>query len=261
MKKLFKHSISLLLAFALFAVPAIAAEGELDPSTHIRFEVMNPQNVKPGELAFIYIILDNPKVEYASIQSEFSYPQGWMSEKFSQKDAGIGTKPLKAYCQLIPEGRLDEYYNEATEEGYSAFSIVGNNPTENTFRFAIYDGNAEGKTIAVGNDALALFAIRVPADATPGNYTINAYDIWLATGEPNNVGDGGIDPFTYTVTVNESFMQGDVNGDGEVDVRDITALIDVIMNSITDNPRADVNADKDIDVRDITALIDIIMNS
>jgi len=57
------------------------------------------------------------------------------------------------------------------------------------------------------------------------------------------------------------FLQGDVNGDGEVDVRDITALIDVIMNSITDNPRADVNQDGDIDVRDITALIDIIMNS
>ena len=54
---------------------------------------------------------------------------------------------------------------------------------------------------------------------------------------------------------------GDVNGDGEVDVRDITALIDVIMNSITDNPRADVNGDSNIDVRDITALIDIIMNS
>ena len=77
----------------------------------------------------------------------------------------------------------------------------------------------------------------------------------------------------YTLTLNytdmkliiekvaEPFIKGDVNGDGEVDVRDITALIDVIMNSITDNPRADVSEDGDIDVRDITALIDIIMNS
>jgi hypothetical protein len=46
-----------------------------------------------------------------------------------------------------------------------------------------------------------------------------------------------------------------------VDVRDITALIDVIMNSITNNQRADVNGDSEIDVRDITALIDIIMNA
>ncbi|MBQ3961204.1 MAG: hypothetical protein II683_05385, partial [Muribaculaceae bacterium] len=55
------------------------------------------------------------------------------------------------------------------------------------------------------------------------------------------------------------WQQGDVNHDGEVDVRDITALIDVIMNSSV-NPEADVNRDGDIDVRDITALIDIIMS-
>jgi hypothetical protein len=63
------------------------------------------------------------------------------------------------------------------------------------------------------------------------------------------------------VKVVDTPLLGDVNGDGEVDVRDITALIDVIMNSITDNPRADVSQDGSIDVRDITALIDIIMNS
>ncbi len=64
-----------------------------------------------------------------------------------------------------------------------------------------------------------------------------------------------------TLFENTSGLRGDVNGDGEVDVRDITALIDVIMNSVTDNPRADVSEDGEIDVRDITALIDIIMNS
>ena len=64
-----------------------------------------------------------------------------------------------------------------------------------------------------------------------------------------------------TLLAGQSWLRGDVNGDGEVDVRDITALIDVIMNSVTDNPRADVSEDGEIDVRDITALIDIIMNS
>ena len=54
---------------------------------------------------------------------------------------------------------------------------------------------------------------------------------------------------------------GDVNGDGDVNVIDITALIDVIMNDDTTNPRADVNGDGEINVIDITALIDIIMNS
>ena len=61
--------------------------------------------------------------------------------------------------------------------------------------------------------------------------------------------------------VAEPFTLGDVNGDGDVNVMDITALIDIIMNDITDNPRADVNGDANIDVMDITALIDIIMGS
>ena len=77
---------------------------------------------------------------------------------------------------------------------------------------------------------------------------------------------------TYTLTadlVNKTLkltdnatpaLKGDVNGDGDVNVVDITALIDVIMNDVTDNPRADVNEDGRIDVVDITALIDIIMN-
>ena len=53
---------------------------------------------------------------------------------------------------------------------------------------------------------------------------------------------------------------GDVNGDGDVNVLDITELIDIIMNDGND-PRADVNGDGEINVVDITALIDIIMSA
>ena len=64
-----------------------------------------------------------------------------------------------------------------------------------------------------------------------------------------------------TLKAKQTFLRGDVNGDGDVNVMDITALIDIIMNDITDNPRADVNEDDEINVMDITELIDIIMNS
>ena len=81
------------------------------------------------------------------------------------------------------------------------------------------------------------------------------YDVKAVVGDQQSKWSNKIEVFTLAGII------GDVNGDGEVDVRDITALIDVIMNSVTDNPRADVNADDEIDVRDITALIDIIMNN
>ena len=68
------------------------------------------------------------------------------------------------------------------------------------------------------------------------------------------------DMYVIIAKQEEPAIPGDVNGDGDVNVVDITALIDVIMNDITDNDRADVNGDGHIDVVDITALIDIIMN-
>ena len=66
--------------------------------------------------------------------------------------------------------------------------------------------------------------------------------------------------FQHIEGVDTGGLRGDVNGDGDVNVMDITALIDEIMNDGT-NPAADVNEDGDINVRDITELIDIIMES
>ena len=70
--------------------------------------------------------------------------------------------------------------------------------------------------------------------------------------------DGTATPDSCIVRV--AMPTGDANGDSELDVRDITSLIDIIMNS-SNNPNADLNGDGEVDVRDITALIDIIMNS
>ena len=54
---------------------------------------------------------------------------------------------------------------------------------------------------------------------------------------------------------------GDVNHDGSVDVRDISALINMIMAFTPEEESGDVNGDGRINVSDITALIDIIMHS
>ena len=70
--------------------------------------------------------------------------------------------------------------------------------------------------------------------------------------------DGKAVPDSCVVTVIRRV--GDIDGDGYINVMDITSLIDVIMNDGT-NLSADVNGDGDINVMDITALIDIIMNS
>ena len=62
------------------------------------------------------------------------------------------------------------------------------------------------------------------------------------------------------VTVNGENLRGDVNGDGRVNVSDVTALINMILGVIPkDEARADINGDGKVNVSDVTALINIIL--
>lgn len=71
-----------------------------------------------------------------------------------------------------------------------------------------------------------------------------------------------IDDFSLYAPAKD-FATGDVNGDGEVNVADVNALIDIIMSGSTDADtmsRADVNNDGEVNVADINAIIDIILS-
>ena len=51
-----------------------------------------------------------------------------------------------------------------------------------------------------------------------------------------------------------------MNGDGEVNIADVNAIIDCILTG-TVNPRGDVNGDTEVNIADVNAVIDIILNS
>ena len=63
-----------------------------------------------------------------------------------------------------------------------------------------------------------------------------------------------------TVTLQESSLKGDVNGDGKVDTSDISALINKLLGTADwPDSRCDVNGDGSIDTSDISALINILL--
>ncbi len=89
-------------------------------------------------------------------------------------------------------------------------------------------------------------------------------DEWVTTG-PNatHFGNGKIDALAGIKYILEQYgghdnEVGDVNHDGEVDIADVTRLIDYLLNSeITICPVcADVYPDEDVNIADVTALID-----
>ncbi len=56
----------------------------------------------------------------------------------------------------------------------------------------------------------------------------------------------------------EASLKGDVNNDGEVNIADINAVIDIILTGGS-NARADVNGDSEVNIADVNTLIDIIL--
>ena len=59
-------------------------------------------------------------------------------------------------------------------------------------------------------------------------------------------------------------IRGDVNGDGEINIADVNALIYIILGNISDNDfasRADVNGDSEVNIADVNTLIDIIQTT
>ena len=54
-------------------------------------------------------------------------------------------------------------------------------------------------------------------------------------------------------------LVGDVNGDGEVSVADLTLLVNMILNQ-TENERSDLNGDGETGIADVTMLVNILLN-
>lgn len=83
-------------------------------------------------------------------------------------------------------------------------------------------------------------------------------------------GDTNVSSITYTVrtefpTIPEDPTAdvgsiGDVNGDEEVSIEDLTTLVDVLKND-TDNERADVNEDNRVDLEDVNSLANIMLGN
>ena len=53
--------------------------------------------------------------------------------------------------------------------------------------------------------------------------------------------------------------KGDVNGDNQVTIADVTALVNVILGKTASNAACDVNGDTIISIADVTALVNIIL--
>jgi surface protein len=127
----------------------------------------------------------------------------------------------------------------------------------------MFDTNSNLRTIYVG-DGWSTAAVTYSTDMFNGctrlvggqgtTYDENHVDAAYAhiDGGPSNPG---------YFTEKPAFKRGDVNGDGIVDIADVTMLISAVLgNQTVDSAVADMNGDYVVDVSDVTALIALVLN-
>ncbi len=87
--------------------------------------------------------------------------------------------------------------------------------------------------------------------------TCISHDIYLEVTSTTN---------KYTVadiTDQYSYLLGDLNNDGEVNISDVTVLVDILLSSSVDEEmleRGDLNGDGEVNISDVTVLIDILLS-
>ncbi len=118
-----------------------------------------------------------------------------------------------------------------------------------------YNTTLNGNNAVMGNTGTAskdelLWGLTVPSDGE---------DLWW----------GYIDNMLYFTdgtkfvipSTPQPFDRGDVNGDGDVNIADVTALIDLLLSGgSVDVAEADTNRDGDVNIADVTALIDYLLS-
>ena len=112
-----------------------------------------------------------------------------------------------------------------------------------------YYAIAGGEEQFIGCSTGTEFDYEMPDGANAADYTFYA----MAIDEVGNAQESKPKPIGVS-----SGLKGDVNGDGEVNIADVNAVINLILGGGS-NPAADVNGDGEINIADVNAVIDIIL--
>ena len=181
-----------------------------------------------------------------------------------------GKQLLPLTLRFYIEGNMESFYEQITvdpaegqveslqnfiiffpeyvgEIDYGSMATLTNTTTGSTYQAEMYD---------VGFKVLVYF----PEEVTEaGEYTLTipagAVIFYTMDEEVHGL------EFNYTIPEGAGIIIGDVNGDGNVSIGDVTALIDILLNGSEAPEVADVNGDGNVSIGDVTTLIDMLLSA
>lgn len=128
-----------------------------------------------------------------------------------------------------------------------------------TLEYSVDNGTTWVKASTIEGDLAAI----VPGNSTElviWQLNLNARDGALFRIAMTGGGSASTYVDDFTLHYKDLLIAGDVNLDGEVNIADVNAVIDIILSS-TGNADADVNGDGEVNLADVNAVINIIQGS
>ena len=185
-------------------------------------------------------------------------PINWNSVDSKMQHTVKALTALKHSC--------DALIDNADRASEVTFLTTGNNNVvaytrhhnEQTALVVLNLGTSTVNTVVTGLEAgewkLAIDVDNIAAGLTATPVTLNATQSF-------SIPAGGYKVY-YKGDPAPQWLVGDVNGDGEVNIADVTRIIDVILGGEADAAllaRADVNGDGEVNIGDVTKTIDLIL--
>ena len=173
-------------------------------------------------------------------------------DSYNNKNVTIqGDGNLQTVSTWIDIFLIDTYLTikDITLECENGIANNGNG-TNIALAFDNVQANIKGRVERIGNGiSFHNCSITYPADAYVAESEGYGYAIYYGN---HNI------PEKIIISRN-SGLKGDVNNDGEVNIADINAVINVILGGGGNNTSGDVNADGEINIADVNAIIKIIL--
>lgn len=267
-----RRVLSLLLTVAMMLSLVVVA-GAADPVTTgqvtLKVELQGQLEEHLGATTLTYRVYLQPQgdAKIGAAQFELTSPDGATFSDFDVNPALVYTTKNN-----VPYGSLD---------GIFELDQLTTDPTTGSMGGTIKNDGKTLSAILAGTDPSK--ASRMMTSAQSGVYvyqiTLNVpggvkenVDYTLTVGANPAVGydeNGTVSTkYRHTVTVVNpqvkygTFLLGDVNGDGEVDIFDVTMLFDWTFEALTPEQIAvaDVNGDGEVDIFDVTACFDLCFN-
>jgi hypothetical protein len=213
-----------------------------------------------------YIIVEKVMVTDVSVLDDAIYIEPFSARIGGDVEIAICLKNVQMasaykFDLVLPEGVTvakdsNGRYIDALSDRHDDHTRTFNYKGDNTYSFATLSGNSEALT---GNDgAIRLVTLHVADDVAEGTYAIEIKN--ASYSQPN--GTEIILPNTITSITAESYVLGDVNGNGHVDIGDAVSIVNYLVGKPSTTfveKAADTNKNGHVDIGDAVTIVNYLV--